>query len=490
METININFDHSLKKWPEIKGLKAGSTYCIVLSDPVCRVTVLEFEDKLFRTNSAVVLPEREDPSVSIEERYVTSVGIIATCLRYAQEHPDDQILVTGHTDTAGNLDYNKKLSAWRAENITALLTNNGRRWAEVCNSWERITLKDHNQFLAWEADTFGWDCHPGKIDDSENGQTTNKFKVAYNKFGPGSRWAPEVKEYGGLNVGTETGLETWEAHFNVLQEYIANELGVDIEKLRVLQGQLKFLTPDKWVGCNEYHPRTAENLNDFPCDNNRRVEVMFVSPNDNLPTLTCSANRDSCSGTSCPIYNSENCRRVMIAPMQSAKPWHAKWSENDKKATMTTQKKMFVDAPGLAEGTPVRITVRQYIDEMLAYTLPVVNATSAENQILVPFDKWYAADRVVVNENMQAGDRFPKVSFDFIVEAAGRKQIAPPVAYGDRVYIQYSGDDTDVTNTSFELLTQWGILSGKTDASGVIDVDDIPPGGAYVLFEEHESEQ
>lgn len=214
MNEIRISFNKEENRWPEIAGIKSGGIYTIILLNAPDssgnQFTVLEFEDKLFRLESAVVLPEQEDPGEgNADERKVTPVGIIASCLRYAQEHPNDLLLVAGHTDTSGNLDYNKKLSAWRAENILALLTNNGKRWAQICNSRDRMKSRDYNQILAWLSEERGFNCHPGKIDDSGNDLLVNTFRKEYNIKGPGATWAPKIVEWGGVQVEKTFGKHT-----------------------------------------------------------------------------------------------------------------------------------------------------------------------------------------------------------------------------------------------------------------------------------------
>ena len=50
-------------------------------------VTFVEMHDALVRTNSAVILPEGEDPSNKKGGgREITSVGLFATVLRYSEE--------------------------------------------------------------------------------------------------------------------------------------------------------------------------------------------------------------------------------------------------------------------------------------------------------------------------------------------------------------------------------------------------------------------
>lgn len=76
------------------------------------------------------------------------------------------------------------------------------------------------------------------------------------------------------------------------------------------------------WVGCNEYHPRDAENIDDFKCESNRRVEVLFFEPKDEKPALDCDPDRNKCTGKGCALFDASKFKRIMRAPMTSAKAY------------------------------------------------------------------------------------------------------------------------------------------------------------------------
>lgn len=71
---------------PRLPLLSTSAKHRVVISW-FRRAQLIEFEDALFRTDSAVVLPAAEVPSAEGGPgRRRTAVGIAATCLRHAQE--------------------------------------------------------------------------------------------------------------------------------------------------------------------------------------------------------------------------------------------------------------------------------------------------------------------------------------------------------------------------------------------------------------------
>ena len=86
-------------------------------------LTFAELADALFRTNSAVVLPEGEVPADDPDSHEaLRSFGVFATALRFNHENAGRKLLVAGHTDTTASVDFNQKLSEERAGTGLALL--------------------------------------------------------------------------------------------------------------------------------------------------------------------------------------------------------------------------------------------------------------------------------------------------------------------------------------------------------------------------------
>ena len=447
---------------------------------------LFELEDKLFRTNSAVVLPEREDPGSSTEagSRQVSAVGAVTSVLRFISEHLDYKILVAGHTDTAGNLDYNEALSQMRAQTVLALLKGDRRRFAEICVDRRFMTNRDYNQILAWVADTFEWDCHPGEINDAGNVDVVNDFRKEYNRKGPGSTWAETITEW-----GEASNRETWEAYFNCYEDHMADALGTDRDGLAALRENLVFMYDAEWVGCNEYHPRAAKNLDDYPCDSNRRVEIMFFDPADSAPAIGCVPELSGCQKALCPLYNEEELERVILPPMISAKEWHGAWEEPDSPAGSEIEKNMILRAPGLPDGMPVTFGVFAVVDDGPPLLIETTTASGVGGRVETPFRNWY--NEVYVQDRGTLGSLAdaPKVRFLFEVTCTSRLVASKRIDFSDSVSLRFFEDEAQtapLANHAYALLTPWFDFNGALDGDGAVAHDGLPPGGVHVMLVEH----
>ena len=309
--------------WPSFTVTNGSQNQIILSADERTQVTVLEYEDTLFRLESAVVPPEREIPSAeSGESRKISALGIAAEVLRLlydknqgVAESDRHKILVAGHTDTSGNLDYNRTLSQNRAKTVLALLTGDSATFAEIChqlNRWMRVA--DYQQILTWLAETRGWNCHPGPINDKHTGTTqsaVNNFRHIYNQSGPGSTWAAPIKpEWDDPNTP-----QTWVGYFNCYQEYLAEELGTTVGGLADYRACISYAFPTPWVGCNEYHPRSWPGIDNLREQDNRRVEVMLFEPRENHASLGCCPQPSGCDKSACVLYTDDTYVRVLRTP-------------------------------------------------------------------------------------------------------------------------------------------------------------------------------
>ncbi|MBC8073005.1 MAG: OmpA family protein [Deltaproteobacteria bacterium] len=437
---------------------------------------LIEFDDALFRTNSAVVLPSKEGPSaVDDAGRRRTTVGIAATVLRHCEEHPERTVLVAGHADTAGNDTYNRTLSEWRAQCVHAVLVGDAVTFANICNDPRRMRVADYEQILTWLAETRGWDCDPGQIDDVHTQRTqtaVNNFRKAYNAEGPGAVWAPRIQEYGAPNTD-----ETWIAYFNCYEEALAAELGVALGELAGLRANLRFVGATV-VGCGENHPIEAENVDAYRSQTNRRVEVVFFDP-DELPELACHASGPgSCDPAACDLYDRERYRRRVLPPMLSALPWRAQWS--DAFAHEDEAREMLLEAPGLPAGTEMHVTVSLRGHGPIAELVAIADADG----LRVPFDEWFVPAAVTPVGELEAGEPFPEALYDFAVEGAGRKLASTlPIRCLDRVHVRVvTSGEQPLADTPYTLVSPWGQRRGRTDADGVLDERQLPPGGASIV--------
>lgn len=243
-------------------------------------VIFVEIEDALFRTNSAVVLPEGERPtSDSAQHEAFTSIGIIATALRFNDEHPGKKILVAGHTDTTASVDFNQKLSEERARVALALLRGgNDQReiWKTTCDG--RHTVSDYKQILSWVSRAFPdivFDCDPGAIDDNESTgvEPVRRFQKAYN----GNKQALGAGNQPDLAPDGDVGPLTWGAFFDCYEAALRDELGEDANGVAQLREKLVFVDDErKSLGFSEYFPVEELGVDNYRSQANRRAEILF----------------------------------------------------------------------------------------------------------------------------------------------------------------------------------------------------------------------
>ncbi len=252
----------------------------------------VELHDALFRTDSAVLMPEGEAPSAT-EHASLTSVGILARTLRFAQEAAPKKLLIAGHTDTEGSKAYNQPLSEERAELTHALLT--GKRDAFVKLAEQRHAVADIKQILSWMSAAYPdlFACDPVTIDDATTAEPSiEAFQAQYNA----NRDALGASDQPELSVDGVVGPLTWGALFDVFEHGLRDELGEDAAGVAALRAGLVFLADDlAHVGFGESHPLDDPGKDELRSQTNRRVEILFFDPGEepdpnvlrNTPGLT-----------------------------------------------------------------------------------------------------------------------------------------------------------------------------------------------------------
>jgi outer membrane protein OmpA-like peptidoglycan-associated protein len=451
------------KRVVEVVELRAGDT-----DGP--KVNFVEIGDAHFRTNSAVVLPEGEAPDQKGSHAALTSVGLIATVLRFNEEHAGRSVFVAGHTDTSAGDAVNDELSALRAKVGLALLEGDRDTFKTIAK--QRHTGADINQIMSWVSEAFGdlsFDCKPAAINDSVSDVTVRKFQRAFNrnKAALGSP-SPDLEDDG------DVGDLTWGAFFDCYEFALREELGEDAPGLAALRAQLKFTDEQrKSLGFGEHFPIEELGVDEFRSQTNRRVEIHFFQQGEE-PDL---ADTEADPSTS-ELYLPGRFQRLPVEPLVSAKPWRATWDGPN--TSMLETRTMQVTAPGLPAGVPVLFTVTA-VGRGVAGT---VSAVSADGAASATFQDWDAMEGI---EFLGDGVPFPAIDFTFVVEAGGRL-VAPvlPVRYEDRAFFQLvlrlpSGDQP-LPNEPFVLSTRWGRVKGTTDDDAVLDVKGLPPGGASVI--------
>jgi outer membrane protein OmpA-like peptidoglycan-associated protein len=247
--------------------------------DEVTEAKLIELEDALFRTNSAVLMPEGEAPSADAHTS-VTSVGVFAKALRFVEEHAPKKLLIAGHTDTEASAAFNRPLSRERAELTFTLLMGKRARFAELADA--RHTVADEKQILSWCSVAFPelFACDPGDIDEDPTTSidAVRDFQSQYNA----AKAALAAEDEPELVVDGLFGPATWGAIFDVYDRGLAEELGVDAEGLGELRARVKFLADDvQHVGFGESHPIEEPTRDQFRSQTNRRVELLFFDPGE-----------------------------------------------------------------------------------------------------------------------------------------------------------------------------------------------------------------
>lgn len=141
---------------------------------------VLEFEDVLFRHNSAVFLPDREDVAESgtAGQEQITGLDVAKALLLAASKFPDEKLLLAGHADTSGSEGINVTISLERAESVLHVVENNKDDWVAIAE--ERHRKEDIQHILRWA----GHD--PGPIDGIVGTNTIKAIKSFQGEAGIG----------------------------------------------------------------------------------------------------------------------------------------------------------------------------------------------------------------------------------------------------------------------------------------------------------------
>lgn len=257
---------------------------------------LIEMEDIHFHHDSAVLLADpkcEESESVPVEER-ITGLSVLATCLKHAQGHSRELLLLAGHADTSGDAQYNVGLSERRAQNVLFALTGDREKWAH--SSDEKYQVEDYQAILAWIDARFGFGTDPQES-DNKHGPGTDKALRAFQK-----RYNSDFGA--SIAVDGEIGLETWRAFFDMYMLALQDICGTDADGLSDLRKSLTFLDGKRLtVGCGENHPIEAADKDDFRSKTNRRVELLFFDPKARTPKLDCHPAAGKCSSKVCEIY-------------------------------------------------------------------------------------------------------------------------------------------------------------------------------------------
>ena len=174
----------------------------------------------------------------------------------YLDQHPSAQLLVVGHTDTAGDSDYNLTLSVERAKAIAAYLKDDVDAWAAWFDDdkphakrWGTLEVQRMLSVLPDGEDTKFYGVSP------PTGRQDASTRDAVKSF---QEWSNQTKGTS-LDVDGDPGPAT---RPEIVRAYMAIE-GTSVSDSTVL----------KTHGCGEFHPQdpTPDGVAD---PENRRVEI------------------------------------------------------------------------------------------------------------------------------------------------------------------------------------------------------------------------
>lgn len=435
---------------------------------------VLELEDAFFRTDSAVFLPDGQTPTQQTSSHQVTGASLIATLLRDADEKPERSVLVVGHTDTTGSVDYDQKLSQRRADAVRSVALGDRDRFAAL--SVEHHLVADYQQILQWVATAQGWPCDPGGVDNQPGPRTTaavRSFQSSWNTEGKaGNASAPDLAVTGVMDRST------WAAFHDCYQDAIADELGAQVDGLAAFRAKIKWLAQGS-VGCGKAHPIEAAGVDNYRSQTNRRVEVIAFDPG-NEPDLPCHGG-GGCNPGACDLYDPDKFTLLADDPMMSAKPWTAKWPDELAAITDDTIAELALDAPGLPAGTSVTFEITEVGRGVVATR----EVEAAQDGAILDFGDWFDPERELAPVALGPGQRFPTAKFSFRATANGRSEDAPAKDYADAIAGVVLDDlETPMPNTAYIVVTAWGTRTGTTDAEGKVDESGLPPGGAVLVVD------
>lgn len=434
-------------------------------------VTIVELEDALFRTESAALLPDGQDPEGAGAETTTkaTGVGALACLLRHVDEHPGTSSLVAGHTDTTGAASYNLPLSQQRAEASRAALVGDREAFAKVCHG--RHTKADVQQVLAWISGALGYPCHPGEVDGlwgPRSQAALLAFQKAYNAD------AATKKET--LVEDGVLGARTWAAFEDCYERGLQDALGVDAAGLAALRAKLAWADPARpAVGCGEHHPIEAVGKDGYRSQVNRRVELLCFDPGE-APALACHQG-GACEPEACPLYAPGAYERRHLPVMPSAKAWTPAWEGVGQDGATA---RMVVDAPGLPAGTPMTFTV----ERVGLGVVGTAEATSTEGRVEAPWSRWHDPERAPAPVALEAPAAFAPTAFTFTCEGAGRIVRSGELPYADTLHARLLVGGEVLAKQRYQLRGPWGTYTATTDDQGVAKVEGIPPGGVALAIE------
>lgn len=264
---------------------------------------VLEMEDVLFHLNSAMMMPDNQiarlsrnsshSEKSSIQEQQEATRGIEALALAFKElefDHPLKRVLITAHTDTSGEIQYNFELSLDRGKSVYALLIGNRELWVESVQAEVqpfRHNIEDYQQVLKWVFDKKKWNCDPEQIDDVWGPKTERAIKS----------FLASAKNEGFFSGDVDNTMDIIRAHpkkllpsevleiiYLLFDEQLKKILGADEREMterRMLLNQRILIANYPYLPCGEAFPIDSPQKKNYRSRQNRRVEILFFDENE-----------------------------------------------------------------------------------------------------------------------------------------------------------------------------------------------------------------
>jgi hypothetical protein len=312
MEEINLTT--SLLSNGKTLSVFPGKSYKIIVHPS--KMSILEVEDMVFRTGSAVFLPDfltedgtsiKTTTTVRKKQMPIQGLAVLKTGLMYAKNSTTkERLLCTGHADPAYTVEYNRTLSHYRSWSTMSLIAGKRDKWLELFTAPKKdgvSTYKDDDiqHILLWASNARSWDCSPGKVDGDIGKKTKDaikKFKENYNKdFGKSITSNDTVND------------DLWGAFFDVMEDELKKMVekeGAYLESARksVLWFDESGDPIKSCTACGETFPIEDDKRDNYRSLESRRVELLFITEWEKIE-LSCIDG--ACLGKKCPIYGKQS---------------------------------------------------------------------------------------------------------------------------------------------------------------------------------------
>ncbi|KIG17339.1 hypothetical protein DB30_03396 [Enhygromyxa salina] len=231
---------------------------------------IVEFADLHFATNRELLLPLADPPEHQPDTPRAAPLHVIAAALEFAADHPEREIVVYGHTDTAGAAGHNDNLSEERARTVALYLAGDREAWA--AHAQEHHQRADFKRVHRWAAERFAWATDPGSLGNEWNDAARRaraEFRRRCNEL-LGTELAQGVKQ----------NVNDWLAIFDLYDVAVSRYLECEPRHLPALRAAISFAEP-AIISCGEHWPVVMPDQDGVTERLNRRVEVMFFQPGE-----------------------------------------------------------------------------------------------------------------------------------------------------------------------------------------------------------------